>query len=467
MAYQRMIANPSRVFRLRIAGFVGLLLLAVAGSALLAVLSERAADRTIGRLADVELESALLARQFRTAVDELHSALLRVGRDPAADSASAIDQRRQRLSRWLTERNDMERSVQVHRVLAELGVELRSYFRSLDWVAARPGGFETPLERAELASFDDMAVRLQSLADDFDAVHDAQERTLLEDSLIAVRILRNLVFGCVGLLVIGIAVLSVLLYRGVVRPLRAQLVARDELLARREKLAALGTLAAGVAHEIRNPLTAIKARLYVLRRADASSETQADLQAVAGELDRLEAIVRDVLGYARPADPVLAQVDLCEWIREFGAFVEPELTAAGVQLDLVTKAPVAALVDTNQLRQAVLNLVRNAREAFGGKPGRIVLSATREISTLRGRSAAVAVVSVIDDGPGIPREIQPRLFDPFFTTKRAGTGLGLSIVARLVEAHGGEIVFQTAPNAGTRFSLRLPAAGRVADTAAR
>ena len=76
----------------------------------------------------------------------------------------------------------------------------------------------------------------------------------------------------------------------------------------------------------------------------------------------------------------------------------------------------------------------------------------------------MAVVSVLDNGPGIPAEIQPRLFDPFFTTKSAGTGLGLSIVARFVEAHGGEIVFQTAPGVGTRFSLRLPVNGKNPDT---
>jgi signal transduction histidine kinase len=458
------IRNPASAFRLRFAVLMTLLALTVAGSTALAIISGRVASHTIGRLADVELESALLARQFRTTVDELHSALLRIGSDPADDSKLAIEQGRRQLAQWLAQRTAAERNRQEHGVLQQLAVELGSYYRKLDDVAARVDGYATPLDRAEIASFDDMAVRLQSLADDFDAIHDAEERELLEASLGEVRRLRDLVLSCVVLFVAATGALAVLLYREVVFPLRAQLVARDALLARREKLAALGTLAAGVAHEIRNPLTAIKARLYILRRAAVSPESQGDIQAVAGEIDRLEAIVRDVLGYARPGDPELAEVDLAAWLREFGAFVEPELKAGGVQLDIEVAVPLTARVDSSQLRQAVLNLVRNAQESFAGRPGRIVLTATREFSALLDRPCDVAVVSVADNGPGIPTGIQSRLFDPFFTTKRAGTGLGLSIVARLVEGLGGEIVFQTAPGVGTRFSIRLPVDGKVPDT---
>jgi signal transduction histidine kinase len=441
-----------------------LLALAVAGSTTLAVVSERAASRTIGRLADVELESAMLARQFRTTVDELHSALLRVGSDPADDSKLAIDQHRLRLAQWLAARTAAEHSESEHRVLQQLSVELRSYYRKLDGIAERVDGYAMPLDRAEIAGFDDMAVRLQSLADAFDAIHDAEERDLLETSLAAVRGLRNLVFSCAGLLVGATGVLGVLLYRDVVLPLRAQLVVRDKLLARREKLAALGTLAAGVAHEIRNPLTAIKARLYTLRRAAVSPDAMGDVQAVAEEIDRLEGIVRNVLSYARPGDPAFAEIDLAAWLREFGAFVEPGLKASGVRLDIEVPAPVTARVDSSQLRQAVLNLVRNAQESFAGRPGRILLRAEGEFSALRDRHCAIAVVSVVDNGPGIPTGIQSRLFDPFFTTKKAGTGLGLSIVAQLVEGLGGEIVFQTAPGVGTRFSIRLPVDGKVPDT---
>ena len=104
----------------------------------------------------------------------------------------------------------------------------------------------------------------------------------------------------------------------------------------------------------------------------------------------------------------------------------------------------------------MLNLVRNAQEAFEGRPGRITLELRGAQALLRGQKSAIAVLSVIDDGPGIPAKIQPRLFDPFFTTKPAGTGLGLAIVAQLVQNQGGEISFQSAPGAGTRFTVHLP-----------
>jgi signal transduction histidine kinase len=251
-----------------------------------------------------------------------------------------------------------------------------------------------------------------------------------------------------------------LLYRDVVRPLRAQLFESEALLAQREKLAALGTLAAGVAHEIRNPLTAIKARLYTLRRVASAPAAQDDVKAIAQELDRLERIVREVLGYARPAEPALGEIELAAWLRDLATFVTPELQGAKVTLAVAAGVPVTVRADADQLRQIMLNLVRNAREAFQGRPGRIALALHRERSVLHGRPAEVAVLSVTDDGPGIPPEHQSRLFDPFFTTKAAGTGLGLSIVARLVENHGGEIGFQTVPRSGTRFNVRLPLGDR-------
>jgi signal transduction histidine kinase len=445
------------VFLRRLGLWLGLLVLAVATCVVLAVFVARDANRTIGRMADVELESALLARQFRTAVDDLHGALLRLGTEQAEDSATLIRERRQRLSRWSDERLAAARSEPERRVLQQLATELSDYFRKLDHLEKTPPGPGERLDRETLVDFDDAAIRLQSLADDFDAVHDTGERELLETSLASVRGLRTLVFVCLALLLAVTGAVAALLYRDVVRPLRTKLVERETLLAQREKLAALGTLAAGVAHEIRNPLTAIKARLYTLRRAAVEPAAQEDVQAIAREIDRLEGIVRDVLGYARPADPKFAELDLAAWMEEFATFVKPELTAHGIQLTTESAAPLRLAVDAGQLHQIALNLVRNAQEAFDGQPGRIELAVRSERGALRQqRLTEVAVLSVTDDGPGIPAAVQARLFDPFFTTKAAGTGLGLAIVARLVESHGGEITFQTAPGRGTCFAVRLP-----------
>lgn len=424
----------------------------------IAVAVARDARRTVEQLAEVELEAARLARDFRAGVDDLHSALLRLGLDPVGENAAMIEERKQRLERWLVQRLATARGVDERHVLDRLQAETQVYFQKIDSLAARPDGWAAPLDRAAVVAFDDTAIRLQSLVDVFAGRHDQRLRDLATTAVGELLGLRNLVFGCLALLVVATGAVAAMLYRDVVRPLRTQLIASETLLARREKLAALGTLAAGVAHEIRNPLTAIKARLYTLRRVVGATEACEDVQAIAADIERLERIVRDVLGYARPGEPAFADVELSEWLGELAAFLKPELARGGIQLTVEAQPPVPVRADPGQLRQIVLNLVRNAQEAFDGRPGCIALAAQRERRPLRGRLAEAVVLSVTDDGPGIPAEIQPRLFDPFFTTKANGTGLGLPIVAKLVESHGGEIVFQTAPRAGTRIAVRLPVA---------
>jgi signal transduction histidine kinase len=446
----------SRAFRRRLTALVVSLVAALLICISLAVAVHRDASDKLQHLAHVELEAATLARQFRAAVDDLHGAMLRIGIDPVEDCTTLIAERRQQLNAWLNSRQTADLSENERAILQKIVEETRSYFIKLDALATRTNGFTSPLDRDTVVMFDDSVIRLQSIADDFAAAHDEELRALLGSSLGSLRWMRNLIFVCLGLLLAAIAAVVVLLYRDVVRPLREQLVDRETLLAKREKLAALGTLAAGVAHEIRNPLTAIKARLYTLRRLISSDESKEDVQAITGEVDRLERIVRDVLGYARPADAALGQVELSAWLREFAAFVKPELTETKVELAVDAAVTAIAEIDANQLRQVMLNLVRNAQEAFEGRPGRIELALLRKQLPLRGKLSEVAVLSVTDNGPGIPVKTQARLFDPFFTTKPMGTGLGLAIVARLVENQGGEISFQSAPGTGTRFVVCLP-----------
>jgi signal transduction histidine kinase len=428
----------------------------VAIGVLLAVKVQRDASDKLRKLAHVELEASVLARQFRAAVDDVHGALLRIGIDPAEESAAVITERRKRLDAWLSDRRAAVNSEAERLIVEKIAAEARSYFIKLDELTVRTNGLRTPPDRDTVVMFDDSVNRLQSIADDFAATHDEELRGLLQASLDSLLGMRNLIFVCLGLLLAAIAAVVALVYADVVRPLREQLVDREALLAKREKLAALGTLAAGVAHEIRNPLTAIKARLYTLRLLLSSDESREDVQAITKEVDRLERIVRDVLGYARPAEAALAPVELATWLREFGKFVEPELAAARIVLVVDAGEPVHVLVDVNQLRQIVLNLVRNAEEAFEAPAGQITLGLRRERATLHGKVTEMAVLTVTDNGPGIPATVQTRLFDPFFTTKAAGTGLGLSIVARLVENLHGEISFQSAPGTGTRFAVRLP-----------
>ncbi|HWZ93838.1 MAG TPA: ATP-binding protein [Opitutaceae bacterium] len=404
----------------------------------------------------VEIEATMLARQYRKSVNDMQNTLLRIAPASAKATSLLIHQHRQELNEWLAMRLAVVESDEERQVLARLGGEMRAYFEMLDQLALSTDGFRIPIADGTVTKCDDGADRLENIADDFAAIHDRKLQGLFQASLGSIFWMRNLVFVCLALLVAAIGGVVVLMYHDVVRPLREQLVDSKSLFVKREKLAALGTLAAGVAHEIRNPLTAIKARLHTLSSTLSTSSGREDVQAITMEVGRLERIVRDVLGYAHPAKPTLYEVELSTWLREFAAVVEPGINTHNIQLLVDIAAPVRVFIDTNQLRQIMLNLVCNAQEALAGRAGRIVLSLRRERARLLGKLAPVAVLAVTDDGPGVPPEIQLRLFDPFFTTKAAGTGLGLSIVSRLVENQGGQITFQSSPDAGTRFSVYLP-----------
>ena len=257
-------------------------------------------------------------------------------------------------------------------------------------------------------------------------------------------------------LVLALAtVLVVLMYRGMIAPLRHQLIKSRATIARQEKLASLGSLAAGVAHEIRNPLTAIRFRLFSLRKALPGSASESeDAAVIASELDRLERIVNDFLRFARPSEPELVSLPAQRLLKEVVDLMQPQLAKSGIELKLEDSDPLWIRADTHQIKQVMINLIQNAGESLKGD-GSITLRVRRERTPLRSRNGFVAV-EVSDTGGGVPKELEERLFDPFFTTKEGGTGLGLPIAARIVEKHGGVIRYRTNSDGGATFSVVLP-----------
>ena len=231
---------------------------------------------------------------------------------------------------------------------------------------------------------------------------------------------------------------------------------KEAELARSEKLASLGQLAAGVAHEIRNPLTAIKAAMFLqLKKSPPGSQDRVDLDLVSGEINRLEHIVRDFLQFARPGEPQLVTAPAVQPLRQVQTLLAPQLEKSNIRLLLEASPPTHLRIDPDQIEQVLINLVQNAAEAIR-HDGTITLRARRDTRTLGGVATNVVVLEVSDTGPGIPPEVEKRLFDPFFTTKRGGTGLGLSIGARIVQQHGGVMQCQTRANRGTTFGIVLP-----------
>jgi signal transduction histidine kinase len=246
------------------------------------------------------------------------------------------------------------------------------------------------------------------------------------------------------------------IYRDTIAPLEVRLVETREHAERQEKLAALGVLAAGVAHEIRNPLTAIKARLYTQQKAlTAGSSAQQDALVIGREIDRLAKITSEFLAFARPPEPVMEQVQASDLLQNVRELMAPKMAEEKIELVTEGRAEASIPGDPHQLQQVLINLVQNAAESIGHH-GKILLRAGLEQTTLGGKAQEALVVEVQDSGKGIPADIQPRLFDPFFTTKPGGTGLGLSIAARIVEKHGGIIRCQTTLDRGATFAVILP-----------
>ncbi len=280
---------------------------------------------------------------------------------------------------------------------------------------------------------------------------------LVTEAQISLRAFRGwLIASCIAVLVLAL-VLGRTVQRQLIAPLESRLVESHAVIARQEKLASLGLLAAGVAHEIRNPLTAIKARLFSqTRRLQRDSAEHADALFVREEIDRLEQIVKDFLQFARPAEPNLAREDASAFLHEMQELMAPELRARAIELRLEPSDQLSVQMDAAQIRQAMLNLIRNAADAIAGD-GAITLRVRRTFLPFLPRRVAAVALEVEDTGPGIPLEVQARLFDPFFTTKEAGTGLGLAIAERIVQRHGGVLEFQTQAQRGTIFRVILPA----------
>jgi len=287
------------------------------------------------------------------------------------------------------------------------------------------------------------------------ALHTAPARQIVHHALIQVAL--------VGVMVVALLGVSAWQVRTLRRYLRLQ-----EEAAQQERLAALGGMAAVLAHEIRNPLGAIKGLAQFLTEKQTEDQAHTEMtQAIAGEATRLERLVNDLLSYARPRPPERLPTDVAGSLREVLALVRPMAEPAGVALRL--EAPDGAVqvhADPEQLKQLFSNLILNGLQAMpqggsltvgvrapgfktgGGAGARGAHGAARDGEGIE--------VSITDRGPGIPEADLPRIFEPFYTTRTKGTGLGLAICRQIVEAHGGTIrVGDTGPQ-GTTILVTLP-----------
>ncbi len=225
-------------------------------------------------------------------------------------------------------------------------------------------------------------------------------------------------------------------------------------LVQTEKMAALGQLVSGIAHELNNPLTSIMGYAQLALGRRKSDAPNNEVAMIFTEAERARRIVKNLLFFARQTQPERTRVDLNEIVERTVALrgYELKIENIAIRCELAPDLP-PTLADPHQLQQVILNLLVNAEQAIleSRGHGRILL---RTRKTVESR----LLLDVSDDGPGIPPQIASRIFDPFFTTKPPGlgTGLGLSIVYGIVEQHGGSVAFENLPGGGARFTVEIP-----------
>jgi two-component system sensor histidine kinase HydH len=241
-------------------------------------------------------------------------------------------------------------------------------------------------------------------------------------------------------------------HMGAVIILRDMREIRDlqERVRRSERLASLGRLASGVAHEIRNPLSSIKGFAQYFRdKFDRGSEDESYASIMIEEVDRLNRVITQLLDFARPKEPRIQSHPVSQILEHSLRLIQPDLERSGIKLTHSELPESRIEVDLDQMTQAFLNIFLNAIESMeqGGE---------LRVETLQSSEKGEIEIRISDAGYGIGKEDLPRIFDPFFSTKKKGTGLGLAITAKIIEAHQGEISVESVSGKGTVFRIHLP-----------
>ena len=447
----------SRALKLRLAAFIVAIAIMVGLIAWAAHSSWRRTGELRENLTTAQSESFQIADHFQQSILELNNLVLRYGAYHEPGVWAQFGVASTNLDHWIDEKRPMLATEKQKRILDLINTNYDFYLAAAHEleakVRAKPG---SAIDLIDFAGFEKQSRDILNLSIRLADAHRESRDSFLADSQRSLTYLGLTSLISLALLLGAGAGLAVVVYRELIAPLRVRLVESEALLARQEKLASLGLLAAGVAHEIRNPITAIKAWLFIQEKhLQPGTPEFEDAQIVSKEINRLERIVKDVLLFARPSEPNLTTVDADEPLRQARTLLEPQLQKANIRLTLGDPVAAKIRIDRQQIQQVLINLIQNAAESIG-QNGSVTLRARAGSARLGERNAEVVILEVTDTGAGIPPDVEKRLFDPFFTTKESGTGLGLSIAARIVEKHGGALQYQTQANRGTTFGIVLP-----------
>jgi PAS domain S-box-containing protein len=224
----------------------------------------------------------------------------------------------------------------------------------------------------------------------------------------------------------------------------------EKAMMRNEKLAAVGTMAAGIVHEIRNPLTTVRGFIQLLHNELINNPKKGYLDIIIDEIDRANSILNDFLSFSKPTSLKRQKIPVFTIIEEIRLLAESEALLKDLELDFSCPAEILCVyIDKDQIKQVLLNIVKNAFDALTTH-GRVTITAGLE------PESDMVYIKVTDNGIGMDTMTVSKIFDPFFTTKESGTGLGMAVSYQIIRNHGGMIQVESYPGNGTTFSILLP-----------
>jgi len=405
----------------------------------------------------VQAEDVYLPEYVETTIRKLNENVILAVQNHDPVEKNAFQDQSNDLGQWIRSKQNTLTTPEQRQMMKLIGDEFERYISQSHELIDKEDQFAlTPAKAILLDEVQSNAAPTVALCEQLEESERAEQIHFVKDSREALVWVQELLIVVLLMLAFLIVSVVIAIYTGVIGPLRVELLKSRTLAVRNEKLASLGTLAAGIAHEIRNPLTAINVRLHCLKKnLAADSSEQEDATIIGSEIQRLEHIVQEFLQFARPAEPKFVVVSADSLIAKVSSLLGGQLERSSIHLDIESKPDIWARVDPRQIEQVLINLIQNSAESIGHH-GTITIRVGSENARLNGRMSNIVSIAVSDTGKGIAPEVQKHLFDPFFTTKEEGTGLGLVIASRIIEKHGGKLECNSEPNCGATFTISLP-----------
>jgi len=433
------------LFVLTLSGLVGIIVWTVHTAWRSTLLLER-------HFQEVQGESYRIADRLNITLQKLNTDFLRYQLGHKEADLNNLSEGVAHFDRWIKQQKHTIEDLQALQIIQQIEAELHMYLQQT--MPLKDGAARDEEAILDIVKhIENSYSRLLALGLDWAHLHQSTVEKEIQQSEDALSTFTLLIYITLFTLIIVLLWLSHTVFKELIKPLQSTVIEHRKKLEKQEKIASLGLLAAGVAHEIRNPLAAMKARMYTLSKSNALvSSDREDIDVIGGEIDRLEGIVQSFLDLSRPPRPHTRLIKPDDIVQNLVKWMKLQWEKQGIQIHAHTHTQAMIKADPDQLQQVLINLIRNAAESIDGKGTVTVSTEVKQVNYGKEKKERFCI-HISDTGNGIPVDMQKRLFEPFFTTKPEGTGLGLALTRQILQKQGADISFKTIRGNGTTFSI--------------